>query len=323
MKRIISFFLIIAVLTALSSGCGNAGRPSDNGKIKIVTTIFPEYDWVREILGSNIDTAELTLLLDNGADMHNYQPSADDMVKISDCDMVLYVGGQSDKWVEEALRQSSKKKRVVISLLEILGDSAKMQEHVEGMQEDAHDEEQNHDEYDEHVWLSLKNAMLFCREIAERLGEIDPDRKNDYAKNSAEYIESLSALDADYKAAVEGATKKTLLFGDRFPFRYMTDDYGLKYYAAFDGCSAETEASFKTVTFLAGKADELGINCILTIEGSDKRLARTIISNTRVKSQKVLSVDSMQSVNADDLKKGKTYLSVMKKNLEVLKQALK
>ena len=188
--------------------------------------------------------------------------------------------------------------------------------------EDILDELMGHDhgeEKDEHIWLSLKNAQVLCVTLADALCAIDPDNKNTYIANAAAYRDKLAALDADYKAAVDGATHKTVLFGDRFPFRYLVDDYGLRYYAAFAGCSAETEASFETVSFLAKKVDELGLPCVLTIEGAQHRIAETIVQNTAGKNQKVLTMDSTTS---KDVANGATYLSVMEKNLSVLKEAL-
>lgn len=503
MKKIIAILLVALMLTGVFADCSNAtGNNSD--KINIVTTIFPEYDLVREILGDQADNAEITMLLDNGVDLHSYQPTVDDLVKISTCDMFIYVGGESDEWVEDALQNATNKDMVVINLLEVLGDSVKTEEMVEGMQEAEHDHEHGHDEEiteadikdrtlsefagswmslypmllngdldeycehkaeddedntttkdtylekykaswacdaekiviegnqitftysdgstyaaeysyagysvkkdddgdissvryqfktddknapayvqfndhghapgevehfhiyfgndsfealmdsktspyfmpdglsseevleelighsheheeepDEHVWLSLKNAETICRIISERLAQIDPDNKDTYTSNSAAYIEKLSTLDNEYKNAVKNAEKKTILFGDRFPFRYLVDDYGLSYYAAFVGCSAETEASFETITFLAGKIDELGLSCVLTIEGTNHKIAETIVSNTVSKNQKILTMDSLQSTTSADVKNGTTYLSVMEQNLEVLKEALK
>ena len=191
--------------------------------------------------------------------------------------------------------------------------------------EDILDELMGHDhgeEADEHVWLSLKNAKTLVGAISNALQEFDPDNKDTYATNAAAYIEKLSALDGAYQSAVDGAAHKTVLFGDRFPFRYLVDDYGLRYYAAFAGCSAETEASFETVSFLAKKVDELGLPCVLTIEGAQHRIAETIVQNTAGKKQKVLTMDSMQSTTSKDVANGATYLSVMEKNLSVLKEAL-
>lgn len=324
MKKII---LLLAV-AVLALGCLTACQSGkdDSDKIKIVTTIFPAYDWVMNILGDSASDAEVTMLLDSGVDLHSFQPTAEDILKIAGCDVFIYVGGESDAWVKDALRNASNKKRVVINLLEVLGDKAKEEELVEGMQGEEEEEEENGEEgpeYDEHVWLSLKNASILTSAIAQKLNEVNPDNKGTYASNLFNYKKKLEELDASYQEAVDAASVKTLLFGDRFPFRYLTDDYKLKYYAAFIGCSAETEASFETIAFLSKKVDELKLKAVMTIEGTDHRIAETIVKNTSSKDQKILSLDSMQSVTSTDVKNGVTYLSIMEKNLSVLKEALK
>ena len=334
MKNVLSALLAVMMLAGILTGCTNQAEmptvtatppgpqaeSAADEKIKIVTTIFPEYDWVREILGDKADSAEITMLLDNGVDLHSYQPTADDLIKLSDCDLFVYVGGESDEWVEDALKSAANKDRKVINLLEILGDSVKEEETVEGMQEEEEDHEEK--EYDEHVWLSLKNAKTLVGAISESLQELDPDNKDTYAANADAYGQKLSALDAEYQKAVSAGTYKTLLFGDRFPFRYLVDDYGLSYYAAFAGCSAESEASFETVSFLARKVDEGKLPCVLTIEGKNHKIAETIVQNTAGKNQKILTMDSMQSTTSQDVARGRTYLSLMAKNLDVLKEAL-
>ena len=530
MKKIFALLLALLMLASVLAGCASeqvnndtnpetkpdasantdvnakpAAEKAPEKSLKIVTTIFPEYDWVREVLGDQAENDELTMLLDNGVDLHSYQPTADDIVKISDCDLFIYVGGESDGWVDDALKNATNKNMKVIDLLEVLGDSVKAEEVVEGMQETEHDHAHDHskevstfedhevqdrslsdwagswqsaypfaldgtldgafaamaeegemtaDEYktyyqngyktditnidiagdhiaftyedgkkvgsdykyigyyiqnwstgtkaamyrfeavdrtsgapiciefndhmiesaapehfhirmsnesfdaiidpenswptffpadmtgeeicehmeghdheheeeaDEHVWLSLKNAETLVGAISDALQELDPDNKDTYAANASAYIEKLSALDGAYQSAVDGAARKTVLFGDRFPFRYLVDDYGLSYYAAFAGCSAESEASFETVSFLAKKVDELGLPCVLTIEGKNHKLAETIVRNTAAKNQKVLTMDSMQSTTSEDVANGTTYLSVMEQNLSVLKEAL-
>ena len=334
MKNVFSALLAALMLVGILTGCtnqaemptvtatpaGSQAQPAAEEKIRIVTTIFPEYDWVREILGDKADSAEITMLLDNGVDLHSYQPTADDLIKLSDCDLFVYVGGESDEWVEDALKSAASKDRKVIHLLDALGDSAKEEETVEGMQEEEEDQEEQ--EYDEHVWLSLKNAKTLVDAISAALQELDPDNKDTYAANADAYGQKLSALDAEYQKAVSAGTYKTLLFGDRFPFRYLVDDYGLSYYAAFAGCSAESEASFETVSFLARKVDEGKLPCVLTIEGKNHKIAETIVQNTAGKNQKILTMDSMQSTTSQDVARGTTYLSLMAKNLDVLKEAL-
>lgn len=340
MKKIIAAATALLVAAGMFTGCGASEKPTAQGdKLKIVTTIFPEYDWTREILGDQSERAEVTMLLDNGVDLHSYQPTADDLIKIAECDLFIYVGGESDGWVESALSSTSNPDRAVINLIDTLGDSVKLEEVVEGMQETEHDHEEDeehaHDadeehtdadeqeaETDEHVWLSLRNAQAVCQKIAEKLGEIDPEHEQAYADNALAYIDKLVALDAKYQAAVDAANKKTLVFGDRFPFRYLTEDYGLNYYAAFVGCSAETEASFETIRFLAEKTDALGLSHVLTIENPNHKIAETVVANTSGKNQQVLSMDSMQSVTSKDVAAGATYLSIMEHNLEVLTQAL-
>ena len=503
MKKYISILLAAVMAVGCLAGCGqkNSNEQADNtddGKLKVVTTIFPEYDWVKEIAGDEISNIDLTMLLDNGVDLHSYQPTSEDILKISDCDLFVYVGGESDSWVDDALKNATNKDMQVINLLDVLKDSIKTEESMPGMQaEEGHNHgyahfedsdvqdrtlsdwdgdwqsvypylqdgvldevmekkaesgektaeeykeyyengyktdvsqitidaenntmcfvkngvaskatyeykgyqiydyesgsrgvryffeatsgdadapkyvqfsdhgiapgkaehfhiyagndgfdalseemenwptyypadmsgkeiaedmlEHEEKEYDEHVWLSLKNAQTLCKAIAEVLETADPEHKDVYAANVDSYLEKLSSLDGQYQDAVANASQKTLLFGDRFPFRYMVDDYGLKYYAAFAGCSAESEASFETISFLAKKVDELGLKNIMTIENSDQKIAKTIRDNTKDKNQEILSLDSMQSTTSEDVKNGTTYLSVMESNLDVLKKAM-
>ena len=296
-------------------------------KLNIVTTIFPEYDWTRAILGDRADDVNLTMLLDNGTDLHSFQPAVKDIMKVSSCDLLIYVGGESDQWIEDALESAQNKDMKTINLMEVLGDSIKEEETVEGMQESDHDHDHDHEdeeekEYDEHVWTSMRNAEVICDAIAATLEEMDPENKEIYQSNAETYKEKLSALDEAYQETVNNAKQKTLVFADRFPFRYLVDDYDLSYYAAFSGCSAESEASFKTVTFLAGKVDELGVKSVLTMEKSDDRIAQTVIENTKAKDQKILQLNSMQSITSEEIADGATYLSVMEDNLGVLKEAL-
>lgn len=323
MKKLISFVLAALMCAGLLASCtpgGEADSDLSSRPLRIVATIFPEYDWVREILGDDASHANLTLLLDSGVDLHSYQPTADDLLKISTCDLFLYVGGESDGWVADALRESTNPRQKVVNLLDVLGDAAKIEETLEGMEEE--EEEHEEPEYDEHVWLSLKNAAVLCREIAEALAQVDPDRAQNYRDHAQAYCQKLEQLDAAYGEAVRSAREPALVFCDRFPFRYLADDYGLSCYAAFPGCSAETEASFETVAFLAKKVDELNLPCVLTLEKSDQKLADTVIQNTRAKDQRILALDSMQSTTAADLAQGVRYLSIMEDNLDVLKQAL-
>lgn len=300
----------------------SSSSESDN-KLKIVATIFPEYDWTREILGDRLEDVDLTLLLDNGTDLHSFQPAVKDIMKVSSCDLLIYVGGESDQWIEDALKSAANPDMKTINLMETLKDFIKEEETVEGMQEKHHSHEEDEKEYDEHVWTSLRNASVAAEVIADTLAELDPENSDIYKENLRSYQGELSSLDNEYQKTVDQSTHKTLLFADRFPFRYLVDDYGISYYAAFSGCSAESEASFKTITFLAEKVDELGLKEVFTIEKSDDRIAETVIENTRDKDQKVAVLNSMQSITSEEIADGTTYLSIMEDNLKVLKTALK
>ncbi|MDO5325335.1 MAG: metal ABC transporter substrate-binding protein [Clostridia bacterium] len=326
----------VLALILLLTGIAPYTALAEGKKVSVVTTIFPLYDWVREITAGN-DNVEIIMLLDSGADLHNYQPTAQDILKIASADLFVFVGGESDDWVEDVLETARNDQLVSVNLVEAMGDAIKMEEIVEGMEHDEHDhddhdedhddhdEEEDHDheeEADEHIWLSLRNAQALSRVIAEKLAQIDPDNASLYQSNFEAYHEKLAQLDAAYAEAVNAAAYKTVLFGDRFPFRYLADDYGLSYYAAFSGCSAETEASFQTILFLAQKVDELNLPAVLTIEQPKARIAETIVSATKNKNQKILAMNSLQSVTSQGVQAGITYLSAMEENLAVLKDAL-
>ena len=498
----------------------DANTASEDKSLNIVCTIFPEYDWVKEILGSHAENDTITYLLDNGVDLHSYQPTTADMAKIAQCDLFVYVGGESDEWVEDALAEAVNPDMQVINLMEIMGDSAKFEELKEGMQEEEHDYEHDHskevstfeddevqdrslsdwegewqsgyplalngsldeafehkaesgsmtaqeykdyyikgyetdydyikiegnhitfkkndgtvtesdyedkgyfiqdwstgtraamyrfeavdkesgapvyiefndhmiepekaehfhfrmsdesydaivdpenrfptyypasltpdevceelaghgshnedeegeehehhheegeEEYDEHVWLSLKNAKLLCTEITDKLCILDSDSTEDYKANLKAYAEQLDKLDSDFQALVDSASVKTLIFGDRFPFRYFVDDYGLDYYAAFVGCSAESEASFETIVFLSDKVNALHVSTVFTIENSDQKIAKTIVENTNDKNQSIAVLNSLQSVTSQQIADGVNYLSLMQENYDVLKENL-
>lgn len=331
-KKILdSMFLITILMIGCISCTPNAASTTtletEEKSLQIVTTIFPEYDWVREILGENPNHAELTLLMNSGSDLHNYQPTAEDILQISSCDLFIYVGGESDQWVQKVLDQSPNSQRQVIDLMDIMGDSLKEEELVEGMEEEQGHEEEEHEhedgEYDEHVWLSLRNAQRFTTLISEALEQLDPTNAAQYAANTEAYNLKLAALDDQYQELADSATEKTILFGDRFPFRYLVDDYGLTYYAAFSGCSAESEASFDTILFLAQKVDELGLNTVFTLEKSNQKIAKTVIENTKEKNQSISTLNSMQSTTSEDVANGVTYLSIMDENYRTLQTVLK
>ena len=333
MKKIMT--LIAALAFILISALLPAPAAEADKELSIVTTIFPEYDWVMEILGENAQNAEVTMLLDSGVDLHSYQPNVKDMVTLSNCDLFIYVGGESDGWVKDALAGAANEDMIVINLLEVLGENAKEELLVEGMEahdhgedehedhdEEEHDGHEEHEELDEHVWLSLRNASVFCQVIRDALIALDTENEAVYQANTEAYLQKLAQLDAAYTEATAQGSRDTLVFGDRFPFRYLMDDYGLSYYAAFAGCSAETEASFETVIFLANKLDELSLGTIMTLEGSDGKLAKTIADTAKAQDIQILSMDSMQSTTQKEVQDGATYLSIMEKNLDVLIRAL-
>lgn len=329
MKKVFAFILSLMLFVS----CAAAGTGlAENKKINIVTTIFPIYDWVREIVGQNADHVNLTLLLDNGIDLHSYQPSAQDILTISTADLFIYVGGESDEWVDGVLESAMNPDLKTISLVDAMGDDIRAEEIVEGMEHEHEHEDEDHEhehedgheeEMDEHVWLSLRNARKLSNAITGKLSEIDPENGDLYRNNTAAYGEKLAALDQLYLEAVENATVRTVLFGDRFPFRYLADDYGLRYYAAFSGCSAETEASFETIVFLAEKVDELKLKAVLKLDNTDGRIAETVIQTTKNKDQQIISMNSMQTTTAQDIQNGACYLTIMEENLEALKEALR
>lgn len=332
----------------------NSIEKGNSNKISIVCTTFPQYDWVKNILGEEAERFNVTLLLDNGVDMHSYQPAVKDIATAGSSNLFIYVGGESDTWVEDALKEAKNKDLKAINLMETLGNSVKEEEVVEGMQEEreslghSHEksskekqeqtQKESHEnsqeingqkeaadeepEYDEHIWLSIRNAEIMVKNIEKAIEQLDSDNAKVYQNNAENYIKKLDTLDKQYANTIQNAKYKAILFGDRFPFRYMADDYDLKYYAAFAGCSAETMAGFETVTFLAKKADELRLPVILTIENSDGRIAEAVKSNTTKKNQKILAMNSLQSVTKEQIADGITYLQVMQENLSVLSEAL-
>ena len=495
MKRFTAVIAASILLVTLLAGCRDSQPGADTGadsseRIRIVATIFPQYDWTRQIIGDNMDNFELILLQDTLVDLHSFQPSISDIVTISDSDLFIYVGGHSDDWVENVMRQATNPDMIVINMMDALGSAIRYEEFVEGMEhghdcahdhdhhhdhdcddddcDDDHHHDHNHDHdcddydceddhnhasrlvhvsghvyisrlvsaysdddyecccdydyyylcccdydyypceydwvyeyepcccdygyyyecccdyyyahyynhdhdhsldshyhdhdhdhdcdhdydcdhdhdhdcddhehghhhhhhhghhhhhdiYDEHVWLSLRNAIIISHAIADALSELDPDNADDFRQNLAAYTAQLSALDVDFQRMVNAAPNNTLLFADRFPFLYLVADYGINYYAAFPGCSAEAEASFSTIVFLTQRVNELGLHTIMVTESADKSIARTIINNSENRNQQILVLDSLQSVTAGNVRDGITYLDVMRSNLYVLQEAL-
>ena len=298
---------------------------NDDNRIRIVCTIFPQYDWVLNLIKGNEENISLTLLMDKGGDLHNFQPSALDIAKVSDCDLFIYVGGESDTWVDDALKEAVNPNMRVINMMEAIQTDLVEEEHLEGLKEHTHPgeaHEAHEHAFDEHVWLSLRNTEHIVAVIANELAALDDENTVLYQNNFDAYAMQLKALDERYREAVQCGQTDTLLFADRFQFRYLMEDYDLNYYAAFDGCSAETEASFETVAFLVNKMDELGLGAALVIDGSDERLAQVIIENTKDRNQQILILNSLQAVSRKDMQSGLSYLSAMEENLKALELAL-
>lgn len=333
MKKILKVLSVFLTGAVLLTGCGTGNASEEqtsDGRLRIVCTTFPQYDWIKNILNGTEDMFALDLLVKNSADVHNYQPSAKDMMEIKEADLFVYVGGESDTWAADMLAADASLKEKAVSLVEVLGDEALIEEIVEGMtHEHVHSEEDGHiqndevhDTVDEHVWLSLNNAEVLCQYLSERLCVLAPDHKEQLSANTKAYTEALHALNKEYRDMVNASQKHTLIFGDRFPFRYLTQDYGLDYYAAFAGCNAEAEASFDTIVFLAGKVKELDTSYIIVIDGSDQALAKTIQTTAEKPDMEILVLDSMQSVSWEDIGQGRNYMDIMKANMQVLRKAL-
>lgn len=318
MKKIISIFIAVLISAFTFCSCGTNIENSDG--LSIVCTAFPQYDFVKNIIGSEDG---LTLLLDDGADLHSYEPTAQDIIRIGSADIFIYVGGVSDDWAENVIRSANNPDLKSVAIMDLV-DTLK-EEYVAGMQQENHVHEHHdahagdHSSEDEHIWLSLKNAAKITESLCETLCEADPDNSDKYRSNKEKYISQLTLLDTEYANVISSSSRKTVLFADRFPFRYLTEDYGLTYFAAFAGCSSESEASFETMAFLIDKTKELNLPVVLTIEGSDGSLAKTVCESTGAKTA---VLDSCQSVSTVDIKNGTSYINIMKCNLEVLREAL-
>ena len=311
--------IITGVLAAfMLAGCAPK-QQQNTTKLKIVATTFPQYDWIREIIGKDNTNVDLQLLMKNGGDLHSYQPTAGDIANIADANLFVYVGGESDEWVDDALEEKTNKDMKVVNMMQTLGDD--IDEEEEGLEKESEDHDHEEIEYDEHVWLSLKRAQKIVKAIADELVELDPTNAKKYQANAEAYIAKLSSLDKSYESTVNTVKDKTWIFADRMPFHYLAKDYGITTYAAFNGCSTETNASFDTIVTLAKYVDEFGINHIMTIEGSDHKLAKAVIENTAEKNQEILTLNSLQSVSQSDIDKGLTYYGAMEENLKVLAQS--
>ena len=315
MKRILSIIICLLMIVGCFCGCEEQVRPEDK-RLTVVAATFTEYDWVMNILGDEAPYANVRLLIGGGVDVHSYQPTATDIITIGECDILVYTRGSSTEWIYEAARLSNDANRTTVEFVERLGKSSLIA--LPG-----HEGHNHEPEYDEHIWLSLKNAVKCCEAIAKALGAVDKDYAEIYTANANEYILKLEALDKEYQKVVDKSENKTLVFGDRYPFRYLANDYGIKCYTAFDGCSAESEADFETITTLANVVDKQSVPVVLTIDGSNGDIAKSIVKNTKSKKQEILTLNSLQSVSEKQIKENKiSYLSAMEDNLEVISKAL-
>lgn len=322
LKKMLSAMCAAILPLVTLASCGE-NPAADDGKLNVVCTIFPCYDWTRQVVGNN-ENVDITYLLDDGSDLHSFQPTAEDMIKISDCDVFVYVGGESDQWVEKSLENARNKDMKILRLMDGLTDCLTETPSKEGMAESHehdHEEHDHHHEsaYDEHIWLSLNNAQMCVSEISSALSAADSENADKYSENANAYSTELQLLDRSFHMMFD-EKPQTLIFGDQFPFIYFTECYGLDYFAAFSGCSADTESSFETITFLAEKVDELNAETVFAIENSDCTIAEAVISNTAEKSQNIAVLDSIQSVSQKKIDEGYTYLEAMKKNYDVLKE---
>lgn len=342
-SKLLTLLMILVMCASCFYGCSSDKKEENSSKkIKVVATIFPVYDFLREIGGDKID---LTMLMTPGAETHSYEPTPKDMKTVSNADFFAYVGGDSDEWVDKILDGNKNDKMKVVTLMDCV--KTVDEEHVEGMEEehdhdhdedvdgkddsdkdkDEHDEHDEHDhdhygdepEQDEHVWTSPKNAIEIVKKLTSELSKVDPDNANYYKENSKNYIKKLEDLDKKFEDVVKNGKRKEIIFGDRFPFRYFVDRYGLKYYAAFPGCSTDTEASASTVAFLTNKVKEDKIPVIFHIELSNNKIAKSIAEATGAK---MLQLNAVHNVTKEDFEKGETYLSLMEKNLKPLEEAL-
>ena len=324
MKKL-KFCIVFMAMIAIISGCSKMDVNTGSKKTVIATT-YAAYDWAKNVIG-NTKVINLEYLVDSNVDLHSYQPTAKDIVKYKNADLILSIGGESEEWIKDLNLPEDK----ICSLMDSVDPLE--EELVEGMQ--GEEEESKEDvadksatdssstddaTYDEHIWLSLNNASSCVDTIAEEFSKLDEKNSDTYVENAEKYEDALSTLDEEYENVVDNSDIDTLLFGDRFPFRYMTEDYVLDYYAAFIGCSAESEASFETIAFLSKKVDELGLKHICVI-GKDTKIAESIINNCNNKDIKIVEFNSMQSISnkeADNI----SYIDIMKDNLKALKEAL-
>lgn len=312
-----------AMLTTMLAACGQPAvnvktneteKPDTTQRVSIVCTNFPAYDFARQIAGED---ADVKMLLKPGAESHTYEPTPEDLITIQNSNMFVYVGGDSDAWVDNVLDSMDNSKRTIFKLMDQV--QTVEEETVEGMEEEHEEEEEEEPEMDEHVWTSLANAATIVEKMANAIAQLDSQKQADYKRNADAYIAKINALDAQFREVVDHAKRKEIIVGDRFPFRYFCDEYGLTYYAAFPGCSTDTQPSAKTVAFLIDKVKEDQIPVVFHIELSNPQMADSIAEATGAKS---MLLNAVHNVTDEDFSQGATYVSLMEKNVEALKEAL-
>lgn len=293
----------------------NPNKPKNNNEIKIVTTIFPYYDFARAVIGND---ENIHLLINPGGEIHSYEPTPADIIEIQKANVFIYNGGENDAWVDEILKTIDTSNLTVIKMMDYVDVFEEEDEYIY-TEHQEHDEDDEEIEYDEHIWTSPKNAVKLVKTISEKLINIDEKNKEMYEENAENYIKEIENIDNEIQQIVDNSDTKLLIFGDRFPFRYFVEQYGLKYRAAFSGCSSETEPSAGTVAKLITEIKENNIPVVLYIELSSKKVANTLSEET---GSKVMCLQSCQSVSKEEFDAGKTYVSIMKENIETLKVAL-
>lgn len=316
MKKILALLFAAALLVLGLSSCTAGTTTQKSDKLSVVATIFPPFDFARQVGKEKVD---VSILLPPGGESHTYEPTPDDIIKIQNADIFIFTGGENDTWIDEILKNVDTSKMKILRMMDCV--ETVDEETVEGMQ-GGHSESDHQDgdhEPDEHVWTSPKNAMLIARAIETAMAEKDIKNADFYNSNFIEYEKALSELDSGFKTAVESGKRDTVIFGDRFPFRYFADEYGLKYFASFPGCSGESEPSAKTVAFLIEKIKAEKIPIVFHIEFSNHKSADTIAEATGTK---ILQFHSCHNVTKEEMDNGETYISLMEKNLEALKIAL-
>lgn len=320
MKRFrIIISLLFITMSVLLTGC-RIVKQQDNGKINIVTTVFASFDFARQVAGDN---ANITLLIKPGSESHSYEPTPKDIIAIEECDIFIYTGGENDTWLDYILNTVDNDDIKIIKMLDLV--EKYEEEHVEGMEGHHHSHEHDHsheegaEEWDEHVWTDPLNAIKISEKIKDVLCETDVNNKERYEENFRQYSDELMRLDSEFESIVEKSERHELVFGDRFPLRYFVEAYGLDYYAAFPGCAAESEPSAKTVAFLIDKVKEDKIPIVFKIELSNGNIANAIANDAGVK---VMTFYTCHNVSRSDFDKGETYISLMRRNLDTLREAL-